>query len=111
MLNMNLLKQITMENVNYDKCGCCDIQTMGYYMKLPEDIQKHYEYLLKNSDGTIDDKKYIECLWFEYWIDDNTFHYMFTFNDDNVDVTDDFNCDYINNLILQRYNEEYKLQF
>ena len=108
MLDMNLLSQITMENINYDKVGCCDHQTMGYYMKLPEDIQKHYEYLLQNTDGTIDDRKWIECVWFEYWIDEKTFHYVFLFDEDTVVVNDDFNCDYINNLVLQRYKEEYE---
>lgn len=50
MLDMSLLKQITIKNVNYDNCGCCDKQTMGYYMKLPKTIKKHYECLLKNTE-------------------------------------------------------------
>ena len=110
MLDMKLLNQITMENINYDNNGCCDKQTMGYYMKLPEDIQKHYKYLLENTDGTVDNKKWIECVWFEYWIDENSFHYVFLFEDDTVNVTDDFSCDYINNLVLQRYKKEYESQ-
>lgn len=107
MLNINLLKQITEVNINYDNIGCCSNDYMGYYMKLPMDIQKHYEYLLQNSDGTVDDKKWIEFLWFEYRIDENIIYYQFIFEDDTVDVTKDFNCDYINNLVLDRYKKEY----
>lgn len=107
MLNIDLLKQIKKINIDYDNCGCCDSESMGYYMLLPTDIQKHYEYLLQNSDGTFDDKECIKYLWFEYRIEENSFIYLFNFEDDTVNVTKDFNCEYINNLVLDRYKKEY----
>lgn len=110
MLEERLLKQITKEHIDYDNNGFCDHQTMGYYMKLPSEIKEHYRHLLNNTDGTVDDESYIDCVWYEYWIDDNSFHYLFLFDEDTVVVTEDFNCEYVNNLILNRYKREYDIK-
>lgn len=107
MLDMSLLKQITMENINSDTCGDCDKDTMGYYISLPKDIQKVYEKYLLNSDNTVSDRICIESVWCEYWIDENTFHWILHFEDSNIDVSEDFKCEYIENLVLERYKKEY----
>lgn len=107
MLNTDLVQTITKENFKYDK-GDCTNDTFTVYISLPAEIQKHYQYLLPNSDGTESEHKYIETLLIEYWIDENTFHYIFTFEDESIGVSKDFNCDYMNNLVLEIYKERFE---
>lgn len=103
MLNNNLLlKSITKENFKYDK-GDYINNTFSFYISLPEIIQKHYDYLLQNDDGTVDEHSCIEYLFVEYRVDEG-FYYMFIFGEDTVPVTEYFNCDYINNMVLDHFN-------
>ena len=109
MMNKNLLGQITKEHIYYDECGNCDKQTMGFYISLPEDIQKEFEKYLINQDGTVDDHKYIENVWCEYWIDEDKFHWSLHFDGDTVVVSEFFRSAYVENMIIDRYIKEYHM--
>lgn len=93
MFDANLLQQITSDDLVkdfYDRVRIC----------LPLDIQKHYEYLLVNDDGTVDEHFTIEEVWADAVSENNSIFYFFNFGC-NVfeDVSADFNCDYINGLV------------
>lgn len=103
MLDIKLLKKIGEECLTFDD-GTWETDTFSFYLKLPETLKEYYKYLLDNSDGTIDDIKWIESVFVEYWNDDNSYHYIFTFKDESVSVTNDFNCDYINKMVLEKFN-------
>ena len=93
MFDANLLQQIASDDLVkdfYDRVRIC----------LPLDIQKHYEYLLVNDDGTVDEHYIIEQLFVDVIPERKTPYYFFCFGlNVDIDVSDVFDCDYINGLV------------
>ena len=84
-----------------------DSKTMCIYIPLPELIQKRFETLvLEADDGAKPD---ITSIWCEYWIDADECHYMFHGDGGIYDVTKDFDCQYLNDIIRDKYKKAYEV--
>jgi hypothetical protein len=85
--------------------GLSDDVTMCMYIPLPESVQKAYR-----SWSTDTYKKDVDTssVWCEYWIDDDTCHYVFFNNGDSIAATDVFSCDYLDNMVRDKYQHQYK---
>jgi hypothetical protein len=91
------IELITKENISCDISGCY-IDTFALYVHLPKEIEDHYKNVGIDKDS----------IFVEYWIDDDSFHYMFTLdNGDDIEVNDDFNCFHMNSIIKTFFNREY----
>lgn len=107
-LNKELIKFISKEHLNYEFGDFSD-NIFSFYMKLPKEIINNFYYLLQNSDGTTSAEHYIEYLFVEYDLNDDLMYYKFIFeNDIVINVDDFFNNSYLNNLVYQKYEKDYK---
>ena len=95
-----VIKQIGGKNFN--NCAWSDKETFIGYIKINEELEKLFKELLEENPEPEDDT---ENIFFEYWKDDNTFHYMFMFEFDTVDIGDKIECKYLNNLVLNEANK------
>lgn len=100
----DLIKQITKSNLDYDG-GYCDDHTFEFYIRLTKDISNKFVDLLENSDGTFSPTEDIQDLFVVYWTNKDEYYYYFIFEDDTINVTDSFSCEYLNNMVLQKYKE------
>ena len=79
--------------------GLSDSTTMCFYIPLPEEITKAFD-KYNNVD--------VDLVWAEYWIDEDSCHYTFHGDGTIEAVTDDFDCEYLHNILKEKYNKTYK---
>ena len=104
LLTEDMLSQITKELVDNTSIeGLSDNDTMCLYIPLPKEIQTEFNKQYENYNNKPDTSH----VWCEYWIDEGTCHYVFHAEGETYAVTDDFSCEYLNTLIVEKYRNEY----
>lgn len=100
-LDRQLISSITLDELQVES-ALCTLDTFVCYLHVPKSIQDQFAYLLPNSDGTTSSEDALDTILVEFWRDEGTYHYVYLFEDDTVDVSKQLSCDELNTLVEKK---------
>lgn len=100
-LDRHLISNITLDELQVES-ALCTLDTFVCYLHVPKAIQNKFAYLLPNSDGTTSNEDTLDTILVEFWRDEGTYHYIYLFEDDTVDVSKQLSCDELNTLVEKK---------
>ena len=100
-LDRHLISNITLDELQVES-ALCTLDTFVCYLHVPKSIQDQFAYLLPNSDGTTSSEDALDTILVEFWRDEGTYHYIYLFEDDTVDVSKQLSCDELNTLVEKK---------
>ena len=94
MFDKKLVEKISIDDICYKEDNT-------YKIKLPLEIQEYFKFLLKDTNRTATDN--VEYVYATIdWIDRSSFHFVFLFECQTVDMTKIFACKHINDLVIEK---------
>ena len=100
-LDRQLISSITLDELQVES-ALCTLDTFVCYLHVPKSIQDQFAYLLPNSDGSTSSEDALDTILVEFWRDEGTYHYVYLFEDDTVDVSKQLSCDELNTLVEKK---------
>lgn len=100
-LDRQLISSITLNDLQVIPILCSQ-DTFACDLHVPKAIQDQFAYLLQNNAGVISSEDTLDTILVELWKDEGTYHYIYLFDADAVDVSKQLSCDELNALVEKK---------